>query len=54
MIRSSQHEFVPKSSCQANLISSFDQATGLVDCRDTVDIVCLGFSKAFDNILVMF
>jgi len=37
-------------SCLTNLISSYDQVTHLVDEGKAVDVVYLGFSKAFDTV----
>ena len=37
------------SSCLANLISSYDKVTHLVDQRKPIDVVFLDFSKAFDS-----
>jgi len=37
-------------SCLTNLISSYDQVTCLVDKEKSVEVVYLGFSKAFDTV----
>lgn len=44
LVKSSQHGFVLNTSCQTNLISFFDQATGLVDQWYAMKIVYLNFS----------
>jgi len=49
-IRPSQHGFIKGRSCLNNQISFYDQVTRLVDEGKTVDVVCLGFSKAFDTV----
>jgi len=37
-------------SCLATLISFYDQVTHLMDEGKAVDVVYLGFSKAFDTV----
>jgi len=49
-IRPSQHGFVKGGLCLTNLISFYDQVTHLVDEGKAVDVVCLGFGKAFDTV----
>jgi len=46
-IRSSQHGFMKGRSCLTSLISFCDRMTSLVDEGKAVDVVYLGFSKAF-------
>ncbi|PKU42560.1 rna-directed dna polymerase from mobile element jockey-like [Limosa lapponica baueri] len=50
LIRPSQYGFMKGRSFSANLISFYDKLTHLVGEGKTVDIVYLGFSKAFDTI----
>ena len=50
MIRPSQHGFMNGRSCLTNLISFHDKVTRLVDEGKAVDVVYLGFSKAFDTV----
>ena len=50
VITRSQHGFVKNWSCQTNLIAFFDKVTKLVDQGNTMDIVDLDFSKAFDKV----
>jgi len=49
-IRPSQHGFMKDRSCLTNLISFYDQVTHLVEEGKPVDVVYLGFSKAFDTV----
>ncbi|KAK4832250.1 hypothetical protein QYF61_021602 [Mycteria americana] len=50
VIRPSQHGFMKGRSCLTNLISFCDKLTRLVDEGEAVDVVYLGFSKAFDTV----
>ena len=50
VIRPSQHGFMKGRSCLTNLTSFYDKVTRLVDEGKAVDVVYLGFSKAFDTI----
>ncbi|PKU38106.1 rna-directed dna polymerase from mobile element jockey-like [Limosa lapponica baueri] len=47
VIRPSQHGFMKGRSCLTNLIFFYDKVTHLVDEGKAVDVVYLGFSKAF-------
>ncbi|KAK4824531.1 hypothetical protein QYF61_016111 [Mycteria americana] len=49
-IRASQHGFMKGRSCLTNLISFYDQVTRQVDEGKPVDVICVDFSKAFDNV----
>ena len=50
VITRSQHGSVKDRLYQTNLIAFFDKVTKLGDQGNTVDIVYLDFSKAFDNV----
>ncbi|GAB0202196.1 hypothetical protein GRJ2_002685200 [Grus japonensis] len=50
IIRSSQHGFTKGKSCLTNLITLYDEMTGLADKRRAVDFVYMDFSKAFDTV----
>ncbi|KAK4831120.1 hypothetical protein QYF61_015423 [Mycteria americana] len=49
-IKPSQHGFRKGRSCLTNLISFYDKVTCLMDEGKAVDVVYLGFSKAFDTV----
>ncbi|GAB0177380.1 mitochondrial enolase superfamily member 1 [Grus japonensis] len=50
VIRPSQHGFMKGRSCLIKMISFYDKVTCLMDEGKTVDVVYLGFSKAFDTV----
>ena len=50
VITRSQHGFVKNKSCQTNLMLFFNQVTSLIDRGNTVDIIYLYFTKAFDKV----
>ncbi|CAM5118465.1 unnamed protein product [Natator depressus] len=45
-----QHSFTKGISCQTNLISFFEKVTDFFDKGNTVDLIYLNFSKAFDTV----
>jgi len=49
-IRPSQHGFMKGRFCLTNLISFYDQVTHLVAEGEAVDVIYLGFSKAFGTV----
>ncbi|KAK4810093.1 LOW QUALITY PROTEIN: hypothetical protein QYF61_008069 [Mycteria americana] len=49
VIRPSQHGFRTGRSCLTNLTSFYDKVTRLVDEGKAVDVIYLGFTKAFDT-----
>jgi len=46
----SQHGFFRNKSCQNNLISSYNRATGLVDRTEAVDAICPNFGEVSDSV----
>ena len=50
LIRKSQHGFLNKRSCLTNLLEYVEYVTSIVDNGDSVDVVYLDFSKAFDKV----
>ncbi|KAK4806997.1 hypothetical protein QYF61_000326 [Mycteria americana] len=48
--RSSHHGFTKGESCLTDLITFYDEMTGLVDEGGAADIVYLAFGKAFDTV----
>ena len=50
LLKDSQHGFRSGRSCCTNLLSCFDYVTGKIDEGDSIDIVYLDFSKAFDKV----
>ena len=50
LIRTEQHGFVPRKSCETNLLETVDFATKHMSEKCPVDIVFLDFAKAFDKV----
>ena len=50
VLNNTQHGFRGGRSCQTNLIEFFDKVTGWLDEGDSVDVLYLDFSKAFDKV----
>ncbi|XP_070610299.1 uncharacterized protein, partial [Erythrolamprus reginae] len=50
IISNSQHGFIRNKSCQTNLISFVNTITKSVDQCNSVDLIYLDFSKAFDKV----
>jgi len=49
-IRRIQHAFTKEKPCLANLLTFYNEKSGLVDEVKAVEIVCFGFSKAFYDV----
>ena len=50
LIKSSQHGFMKNKSCTTNLLEFLDRVTMLIEDGDSVDVIYLDFSKAFDKV----
>ena len=50
IITPSQHGFVPNRACMTNLLETLDVITDAVNKGKSVDLLLLGFAKAFDNV----
>ena len=50
LIKPSQHGFMPKRSCQTNLLEFLDKIFEMTDEGNPVDIAYLDFSRAFDKV----
>ena len=50
LIKSSQHGFMKNKSCTTNLFEFLDRVTKLIEDGDSVDVIYLDFSKAFDKV----
>jgi len=50
LIKSSQHGFMKNKSCTTNLLEFLDRVTTLIEDGDSVDVIYLDFSKAFDKV----
>ena len=46
----SQYGFLPKRSCELQLIQFVDHLTDIIDAGDAADVVYLDFKKAFDSV----
>jgi len=46
----SKHGLIKGKSCLTDLVAFYDALNALVDKRRVTDIICLGFSKAFDTV----
>ncbi|KAF7235049.1 C-type lectin domain family 2 member D [Varanus komodoensis] len=49
-LTATQHGFRKNRSCQTNLVEFYDKVSRWLDGGDTVDVVYLDFSKAFDKV----
>ncbi len=49
-ISQSQHGFLPEKSCLTNLLAMEEKITRIMDSGDTVDLVFLDLSNAFDSV----
>ena len=50
IINKSQHGFLKARSCRTNVLCFFEEITKWVDDGSPVDVVYLGFQKAFDKV----
>ena len=50
LIRNSQHGFVKNKSCVTNLLEFFETVSWNLDNSNSVDVIYLDFSKAFDKV----
>ena len=46
----SQYGFMPKRSCELQLLQFVDHLTDIIDAGDAADVVYLDFKKAFDSV----
>ena len=51
LMNHSQHSFMKGKSCHTNMLGFYSKVYGAEDNGDNYDILCLDFSKAFDNVL---
>lgn len=49
-MRSSQHRSVEGKSCSTNLITFYNEVSGLMDEGRAGDFICLDFTKTFDDV----
>jgi len=45
-----QYGFIPKRSCKSQLLSVLNEWTSILESGDSVDVIYLDFSKAFESI----
>ena len=45
-----QHGFLPRKSCQTNMLESLEEWTRVLDGGDSLDIIFLDYQKAFDRV----
>ena len=50
LLHDSQHGFLPRRSCSTALLSFLESVTGSIDDKESVDVIFLDFSKAFDSV----
>lgn len=50
VVRSSLHGFIKERLCLINLMSFYNEMTGLMKERSTLDVAYLNFNKAFNTI----
>ena len=50
LLNLSQHGFLPNRSCVTNLLSFLEDISLALDSGDSIDVIYLDFSKAFDKV----
>ena len=50
VVRKSRHGFMKRKPCLTNLITFYNEVTGLVDEGRAGDVVYLNFSRAFNTV----
>jgi ribonucleases P/MRP protein subunit RPP40 len=50
LVKKTQHGFTRGRSCASNLLSFLEKATAALDNGDSVDVIYLDFTKAFDTV----
>ena len=51
MFEDCQYEFMQGKLCLTNLLTTLDDITSCLDESDSVDVIFLDFTKAFDSLI---